>query len=160
MHPTDDHPIRDPNIDFHHRLREARCAPPTHKIQHAGKSYPIISVEGFTDSPFFCGKEYVDSNSKPILREGAVYVRDPAAKTVLIAGPKHWDVILKRAVSHRQTELVDQLRSLLGGAERGYSVQGFRAKTENIRSPESRRTAPNARSFCTMVQFVVRVRQS
>jgi hypothetical protein len=45
---------------------------------------------------------------------GAIYVRDVAAKTVVIAGPEHWNAILKRAVAQRQTELVDHFRALLG----------------------------------------------
>ena len=41
-----------------------------HKIQHADRTYRIISIEAFTDFRFFCGKDYLDSNSKPVLREG------------------------------------------------------------------------------------------
>src|SRR6266853_5156901 len=84
-----------------------------HKVEHKGKTFPVISIQGFNDSPYFCGKECLGSNSKPLLREGAIYVRDPAVKTVVIAGPEHWNVILRRAVTQKQTEMVDQLRSLL-----------------------------------------------
>jgi hypothetical protein len=75
--------------------------------------YPVISIQGFKGSPYFCGKELPSPPAKPILREGAIYVRDVAAKTVLVAGPDHWNAILKIATGQRQTEFLEHLRSLL-----------------------------------------------
>ena len=63
--------------------------------------------------PTFAAKGYVGSNSKPILQEGAIYIRDLAAKTVVVGGPDHWNAILKRGVAQKQTELVEHVRSLL-----------------------------------------------
>jgi hypothetical protein len=85
-----------------------------HKIPLEGRIYPLISTQGFRDSPYFCGKTYLGAKSKPILKEGAIYVRDLAAKTVMAAGPEHWNSILKTAVAQRQTEFVENLRTLLG----------------------------------------------
>jgi hypothetical protein len=85
-----------------------------HKVPFDGRIYPIISVQAFNESPYFCGKEFLGTATRPILREGAIYVRDVAAKTVVIAWPEHWNLILKTAVTQRQTELLEHLRSLLG----------------------------------------------
>jgi hypothetical protein len=74
----------------------------------------VISTEGFKDSPYFCAKNYEGSKSKPILKEGAIYVRDHAAKTVLAAGPEHWNAILKQVLARKQTEFVENLKVLLG----------------------------------------------
>lgn len=40
----------------------------------------------------------------------------------MIAGPEHWNLILKTAVTQRQTELLEHLRSLLG--QLGISISG------------------------------------
>jgi len=85
-----------------------------HKVPFGGRVYPVVSVQGFSGSPYFCGKEFLSTTTKPVLREGTIYVRDVAAKTVVIAGPEHWNLILKTAVTQRQTELLEHLRSLLG----------------------------------------------
>jgi predicted HTH transcriptional regulator len=44
-----------------------------HRIPLEGRTYPVISTEGFKDSPYFCAKSYAGSKSKPILKEGAIY---------------------------------------------------------------------------------------
>jgi hypothetical protein len=83
-----------------------------HKVS-SGKVYPVVSVQGFRGTPFFCGKESPSPPAKPILKEGAIYIRDVAAKTVLTASPEHWNIILKTAIGQRQNEFVEHLRSLL-----------------------------------------------
>lgn len=93
-----------------------------HKVPCGGRVYPVISIEGFKGSPYFCGKEFLSSTMKPILMEGAIYIRDAAAKTVVVAGPEHWNSLLRTAVSQRQTELLEYLRSLLG--QLGISIPG------------------------------------
>jgi predicted HTH transcriptional regulator len=93
-----------------------------HKVPFDGRICPVISVQAFNESPYFCGKEFLGAATKPILREGTIYVRDVAAKTVVIAGPEHWNLILKTAVTQRQTELLEHLRSLLG--QLGISISG------------------------------------
>ena len=56
-----------------------------HKISFNGKVYPVISVQGFKTSPYFCGRDYVAADGTTILKQGAVYVRDEVAKTVVIS---------------------------------------------------------------------------
>jgi predicted HTH transcriptional regulator len=85
-----------------------------HKIEQNSVVYPIISVQGFEDNPLFCGRDFKGADGKPILKEGAIYIRDVAAKTVIIAGPDQFRLLLKVAVARRQSEVLNSMRSLLG----------------------------------------------
>jgi hypothetical protein len=87
-----------------------------HKVVFQEKTYPIISVEGFKESPLFCRKDVTGQDGKPILREGAVYIRDAAAKTVTVAGAEQFTVLLKVAVDRRQAEILQQVRALVDGS--------------------------------------------
>lgn len=86
-----------------------------HKISYEGKVYPIVSVQGFKGSPLFCGKDFLGKDGKLILKEGAVYIRDHAAKTVTLGGPQQWDNLLKVALEQKQSETLDRMRALLEG---------------------------------------------
>jgi len=55
-----------------------------HKIERNTTVYPVISIQGFDESPLFCGRDFKGRDGKPILREGAIYIRDVAAKTVIM----------------------------------------------------------------------------
>lgn len=88
-----------------------------HKIEFQGKTYPIISVRGFEESPLFCSKDFAGQDGKPILREGAIYIRDAAAKTVTVAGAEQFGVLLKLAVERRKAEIIQQVRALLDGSQ-------------------------------------------
>ena len=91
-----------------------------HKIEAHSVTYPVISVQGFDDSPLFCGRACNGRDGKPILREGAIYIRDVAAKTVIIAGPDQFRALLKVAVGRRQSDVLSHFRTLL--AEMGLSL--------------------------------------
>jgi hypothetical protein len=91
-----------------------------HKIEANSITYPVISIQSFDDSPLFCGRDFNGRDAKPILKEGAIYIRDIAAKTVIVAGPDQFKGLLKVAVGRRQSEVLRQLRSLL--IEMGLSV--------------------------------------
>jgi len=91
-----------------------------HKIEANSAVYPVISVQGFDDSPLFCGRDFKGQDGKPILKEGSIYIRDVAAKTVIIAGPDQFRSLLKIAVSRRQAEVLDHFRALL--SEMGLSL--------------------------------------
>ncbi len=81
------------------------------KVEHDGKTYPIIMVSGFAEDPFFCRS--TKPQGKPILKEGALYIRDRAAKTVVVASPADWRQLLARCVQLRQSEMLDAFRDLL-----------------------------------------------
>ena len=91
-----------------------RIAIQVHKIPFKDRIYPVVSVQGFQGSPFFCGRDFTATDGKPILRKGAVYVRDMAAKTVIVSEPEHWNVLLKSSVAQKQSEAVEQIRAVLG----------------------------------------------
>jgi len=91
-----------------------------HKIEANAIAYPIISVQGFVESPVFCGRDFKGRDGKLILKEGAIYIRDFAAKTVIIAGPNEFKTLLQVAVQRRQAEVLTQFRNLL--AEMGLSL--------------------------------------
>jgi predicted HTH transcriptional regulator len=91
-----------------------------HKIDAHSATYPVISVQSFDDSPLFCGRDFKGQDGKLILKEGAIYIRDVAAKTVIIAGPEQFKSLLKIAVERRQAEVLDHFRSLL--SEMGLSL--------------------------------------
>jgi hypothetical protein len=91
-----------------------------HKIEAHSATYPVISVQSFDDSPLFCGRDFKGQDGKFILKEGAIYIRDVAAKTVIIAGPDQFRSLLKTAVARRQAEVLAHFRSLL--AEMGLSL--------------------------------------
>ena len=87
-----------------------------HKVEFQQKMYPIVSVQGFKESPLFCCKDFAGKDGKLILKEGAIYIRDAAAKTVSIAGAQQFSVLLKLAVERRQAETLQQVRALLDGS--------------------------------------------
>ncbi len=92
-----------------------------HKIEADSITYPVISVQSFDDSPLFCGRDFSGRDGKPILKNGAVYIRDVAAKTVAVAGPDQFRALLKAAVARHQSAVLNQFRSLL--AEAGLSLR-------------------------------------
>jgi hypothetical protein len=100
-----------------------------HKIEANSIIYPVISVQGFDDSPLFCGRSFKGRDEKEILKEGAIYIRDVAAKTVIIAGPDQFKSLLKVAVARRQSEVLSHFRSLL--TEMGLSLPSGVASPPN-----------------------------
>jgi hypothetical protein len=101
-----------------------------HKVEKNSVIFPVISVQGFDDSPLFCGREFKGQDGKPILKEGAIYIRDLAAKTVIIAGPDQFRTLLRVTVGRRQSEVLGQFRALL--AEMGLSLPSGAAVTPNV----------------------------
>jgi hypothetical protein len=105
------------------------------KVESQGVTYPIISVGSFDEVPFFSGRDLSTRDGKPILREGAVYVRDKAAKTVTMAGPSQFKALLKVAVSQRQSDVLGQFRSLL--ADMGLSLPSSTAGVPDTTEQEA-----------------------
>ncbi len=100
-----------------------------HKIEANSIVYPVISIQGFEESPLFCGRDFKGLDGKLILKEGAIYIRDVAAKTVIIAGPDQFRTLVKVAVGRHQSEVLNQFRSLL--AEMGLSLPSGVASSPN-----------------------------
>ena len=103
-----------------------------HKVEANTNVYPVISVQGFGDSPLFCGRDFKGSDGRLILKEGAIYIRDVAARTVIIAGPNQFKKLLQVAVGRQQAEVLNHLRSLLG--EMGLSLSSGATSSPNAES--------------------------
>lgn len=116
-----------------------------HKIKANSIVYPVISIQGFDDSPLFCGRDFKGVDGKPILKEGAIYIRDVAAKTVIIAGPDQFRTLLKVAVERRQSEVLNHIRSLF--AEMGLSLpSGVASSPDAITEAKFREWADDQRA--------------
>jgi len=78
-------------------------------VPHEGKLYPIIEVNEFKESPLFCKSSTRDG----ILKEGALYFRDSATRTIKIAGPSEWKQLVDICVRKKQDYVISQVRHLL-----------------------------------------------
>lgn len=87
--------------------------------EEGGPVYPIITVRGFTHTPFFCGTDRDDERGRPLLRTGALYVRSAEAATVDLAQPQDWERLIDLAVTRRQDDFLGRFRAL--AAEIGLS---------------------------------------
>lgn len=82
------------------------------------KEYPIIVVHSFERNPVFCRRSYTSRKSKnTILEKGALYIREPGARTVKVAGPGEWQRLIEVCVKSRQQETLTQLRDLLSSMD-------------------------------------------
>ncbi|AXH01203.1 hypothetical protein DVJ83_18910 (plasmid) [Deinococcus wulumuqiensis] len=80
---------------------------------HDGITYPVIEVQSFTASPFFCRIDKADSQGKPILKQGALYIRTARSTSEELATPEDWQRLLEVAVAQRQDDLLGRFGNLL-----------------------------------------------
>ena len=78
-----------------------------HPTKFEGRVYPIITVQRFKRQPVVCR-----SNVPKTLRQGAVYVRTPGAKTTELSRPDDWEDLIDRCVERRWDEFVKQHRGM------------------------------------------------
>lgn len=78
-------------------------------VPHEGKLYPIIEVNEFKESPSFCKS----STSDGILKEGFLYFRDSATRTIKIAGPSEWKQLIDICVRKKQDYVISHVKYLL-----------------------------------------------
>lgn len=83
------------------------------KEPHGGRNYPIIEIEGFERTPYFCRSTKQDSTGKEVLRDGALYFRTDSARTVQIAGPSEWEKLIAICVQRRQDEFLGRFSALM-----------------------------------------------
>ena len=79
------------------------------ELKSTGLIYPIITVQPFKRQPVVCSR-----NTPKALRQGAVYVRTPSAKTTELSRLDDWEDLVNRCVAVRQDEFLDRLGNLLG----------------------------------------------
>jgi hypothetical protein len=90
-------PYADPGIAFTKEIR-----------RHANRSFVVLRIQQFRQTPVICTKTYQDPKGKYVMREGALYVRDGTkAETIAIATHSDLRDLLELATERR-------LRALLG----------------------------------------------
>lgn len=77
-----------------------------HLVEHEGKRYPVIEVKRFKEYPFFCKI----STSDGVLKEGSLYFRDSASRTIRMASPSEWKQLIDLCVKERQDYVIQQFR--------------------------------------------------
>jgi len=91
------------------------------KVPHGGQNIPVVVVDGFVRHPHFCGKDFRIAKGKPILEEGALYLRLPSAKTVKVTTPTEWNELINVCVEHRHEEFLHSLGDLMQRAGLAFS---------------------------------------
>jgi len=94
------------------RFLQAYADPPINtllrKVDDDGKSYVIIEVPNFPDTPHICQKDYPD-----VLKAAALYVRTDNNETAPIRSSADFRIVLERAVRNRGDTLLSAFRSIL-----------------------------------------------
>lgn len=75
--------------------------------------YPVIVIEPFNQVPYFCAVDRLDENKRPILKQGALYIRSNEAASVELATPDDWLRLLEVAVTRRQDDLLTRFGALM-----------------------------------------------
>ncbi len=83
------------------------------KIDHAGKTFPIISIAPFKRRPFFCKRTRELKNKEVCLKEGAIYIRVPGAQTVEVAGAGDWDRLISQCVEAEYETFLKRAKDVL-----------------------------------------------
>ncbi|GGO41787.1 RNA-binding domain-containing protein [Deinococcus humi] len=76
-------------------------------------TYPIITVESFQELPYFCAVDRNDERGRPLLKQGALYIRSNEASSVELATPDDWLRLLEVAVTRRQDDLLIRFGALI-----------------------------------------------
>jgi hypothetical protein len=97
------------------------------KIDHDGKSYVIVEVPQFPDTPHICQKDCPD-----VLQAGALYVRTDNNETAPVRSSADFRAVLERAVRNRSDTLLSAFRSILttGIAPEGRTTESAVEKFE------------------------------
>ncbi len=106
-----------------------------HHIDFEEKRYPVLEIGEFSASPFFCNSEHRDSNGKPILRQGALYIRTANSNTEEISSPEEWDKLIRIVMRKRNDELLERFSKLLEQAQKGVAPQEETEKEDVIKTP-------------------------
>lgn len=100
-----------------------------HQQVEGGVTYPIIEVQEFDTVPYFCAVDKNDDKGRPILKQGALYIRTSRASSEELATPEDWERLLNIAVTRRQDDLLVRFGDLL--RQFGLSAQGQDASAQD-----------------------------
>lgn len=79
-----------------------------------GLQYPIISVPGGHRVPI---KAKRDGPGGQIVKQNSYYIRRPGPQSEIPQSGREWDDLIARCVSNARSELLNQIRIILGGGE-------------------------------------------
>jgi hypothetical protein len=101
------------------------------KIDQAEKTYVIIEIPQFPDTPHICQKDYPE-----VLRAGALYVRTDNNETAPIRSSADFRAVVERSVRNRSDSLLTAFRSILqtGLLPRSENAESAAAKFDAQRS--------------------------
>ena len=86
-------------------------------------SYPIIRVEEFERIPFICrSTKSASDTGEQVLQIGKVYIRRPGAATSELRTVADWEDLLRRCVSKRRDEFLQEITDLFRRLNSGDSV--------------------------------------
>lgn len=86
----------------------------TREVMVDGVTMLLVRIAEFTDEPIVCTNDLHDSNRKPILRKGNIYVRTEDARCVAIDSSETMRSFLALAVQKHGEGLLEQIRGLVG----------------------------------------------
>ena len=76
-------------------------------------SHQVIQVEGFDRTPLICrSTKSASDTGEQVLQSGRVYIRRPGAATSEVRTQSDWDELLKRVVSRRRDEFLQEFADL------------------------------------------------
>jgi hypothetical protein len=78
------------------------------KLEHQNKTYVIIEVPQFPDTPHICQKDFPD-----VLKRGTLYVRTDNNESAPLLSSSDFRAIIERAVRNRSDALLSAVRSIL-----------------------------------------------
>ena len=82
-----------------------------HKTVLKGKSYLVIQIPGFSDTPHICKQELL-----PTLNKSYIYVRTDNNNSAPLNSSSDFRLLIERAVRQKQDELLESFKSILTGA--------------------------------------------
>jgi hypothetical protein len=99
----------------------SRFSPPIpltcHRVERAGKLFVAITIQEFPDIPVMCVKSFQDPSDpkRPILREGAIYIRNHNAESKPLQTVEEWRALIGLATRKQGDELLSRFSALLAG---------------------------------------------
>lgn len=86
-----------------------------HPIEVDSKSYIVLTVAEFSDTPHICTKSFQNARGDFILRDGTIYVRTTNAQSAPLSTPEQVSQLISRAFIKRKDQLRELLDSVLTG---------------------------------------------
>lgn len=103
-----------------------------HHIDFEGKSYPILEIGEFINTPIFCKSDCPGSDGKLILRQGALYLRTDKTNTEEISKPEEWEKLIQISMRKRNDELLERFSKLLEQVQSGITPKNKKKESRKM----------------------------